>query len=332
VHTKETFYEKITIKSMGSQKNTRIAVENYDRFCQTRQREDICDRLQAWINYNHKRGMSPDAIKLYFIHVKAYLHHVGIKLDHYDIKENLNFPKKLEEEMYGLKLEEIQKILGVASYNKKCLYMAEIQSGLSTGEALKLRKKDFDLSFERPKITVPASYRKVRRGKTTFLGSEASKMIMPKLNSLDPNDFVYGFEGATTENEDVIFARYCDKAGLNDRYESTNRRKITLHSFRAYFITKISRFDENLAKKLAGQKGYLLQYDRLDDNEKLKLYLEVEPELFVYDNTKLKLENSKLRSENITIESLNERLNNLTKIMAEFTKEHTHPTQLSDSQ
>jgi integrase len=137
------FFERIKTQAENTQKSNKTAINNWLRFVKEKPTNDnIYDLIQEWINYNHGKGLNPNSLKIYFDHVKAYLHHVGIKLDHYDIKENLNFPKKLEEEMYGLKLEEIQKILGVASYNKKCLYMAEIQSGLSTGEALKLRKKE----------------------------------------------------------------------------------------------------------------------------------------------------------------------------------------------
>jgi len=64
--------------------------------------------------------------------------------------------------------------------------------------------------------------------------------------------------------------------------------KITSHSFRAFFITKVSRFDRDLAHFLAGQKNkmYLPRYDRLTDDEKLELYLKIEPELIIDDSTK----------------------------------------------
>ena len=51
--------------------------------------------------------------------------------------------------------------------------------------------------------------------------------------------------------------------------------------FRAWFITKISRHDPNLAKKWSGQKGYMLQYDRLTLDEQLDKYLEFEKDLII---------------------------------------------------
>ncbi len=95
------------------------------------------------------------------------------------------------------------------------------------------------------------------------------------------------------------------------KYESTGRRKINLHSLRAYFITKVSRHDENFAKKIAGQKGYMLQYDRMTTQEKLKLYLEIEPDLLIYSSfikdkeiKRLKEANDKLQRQATKIEEL----------------------------
>ena len=76
------------------------------------------------------------------------------------------------------------------------------------------------------------------------------------------------------------------RIGINDKYETNRRNVITTHTFRAYFITKVSRKDHNLAKFFTGQKGYMLQYDRLSDEEKLALYVEIEPSLLVSDKAR----------------------------------------------
>jgi len=66
------------------------------------------------------------------------------------------------------------------------------------------------------------------------------------------------------------------------RYESTKYHKINTHSFRAYFITKVSRHDPNIAKMFAGQKIYMGQYDRLTAEEKLEKYIEFESDLYIF--------------------------------------------------
>ena len=89
----------------------------------------------------------------------------------------------------------------------------------------------------------------------------------------------------------------CKKIGL---------KNVTTHSFRAYFITKVARLDYNLSKLYTGQKGYLLQYDRLNDEEKLEKYLEFEPELYIYENKVQKKEIEKLTEElDVTKKKLN---------------------------
>jgi hypothetical protein len=69
------------------------------------------------------------------------------------------------------------------------------------------------------------------------------------------------------------------------KYDGTGRYQINTHSFRAYFITRVSRHDPNIAKKLAGEKGYLLQYDRLTDEEYVENYKKFEDDLIVLDLT-----------------------------------------------
>ena len=70
-------------------------------------------------------------------------------------------------------------------------------------------------------------------------------------------------------------------------YSSNRFYKITSHSFRAYFFTAATRkHGENYAHKMTGHGGYLIQYDRYDDETKLKMYLELEPDLVVFDQTK----------------------------------------------
>ena len=159
-------------------------------------------------------------------------------------------------------------------------------------------------------IKIPANITKTRRGRTTFISSEAWGFLQPVYAKLGTDDYIFGTRQNT---EDVLFNRYCAKVGLNQTYES-GIRQITLHSFRAYFITKVSRYDENLAKILAGQRGYLLQYDRLTDEEKLEHYLEFEKELLIYDNSKLKQDLAKAKSEKITLETMMEKLKEVDEI------------------
>ena len=80
------------------------------------------------------------------------------------------------------------------------------------------------------------------------------------------------------------FARYRKRAGLIEKYESTNRHHISLHSFRSYFFTRARRVhDTDIAHAMIGHTTYLDMYDRKDDWEKLELFLQVESKLKIND-------------------------------------------------
>jgi hypothetical protein len=74
------------------------------------------------------------------------------------------------------------------------------------------------------------------------------------------------------------------------------RYKINTHSLRAFFFTQaVRKHGENYAHRMTGHSGYLMQYDRMNDEEKLKMYLELEPNLAVYATTKADLEIERLK-------------------------------------
>ncbi|WP_278974716.1 hypothetical protein [Nitrosopumilus sp.] len=54
------------------------------------------------------------------------------------------------------------------------------------------------------------------------------------------------------------FARYRKRAGFTEKYQTTNRHHITLHSFRSYFFTRARRIhDTDVAHALVGHIRYL---------------------------------------------------------------------------
>jgi uncharacterized protein YccT (UPF0319 family) len=67
---------------------------------------------------------------------------------------------------------------------------------------------------------------------------------------------------------------------------------------------------------MTGHGGYLMQYDRMNDEEKMKMYLELEPDLVVFDQTKNELEIKKLKLENESIEQLRDEVRELREYRA----------------
>ena len=120
--SKETYRSKILSQSSGSQSGIFLSIDNFESFCmqqygkvnilpdmQEASSIEILDTLQLWIN-SMNESLAPSTVKMYFSRVKVYLHYMGIKLDTQDVKTELSFRRVPQEEKYGLKLDDIQKI------------------------------------------------------------------------------------------------------------------------------------------------------------------------------------------------------------------------------
>jgi len=225
--------------------------------------DQLYDFLQAWINWNKDR--SPSTTINLFSRVKKYLYYRGIKLDPQDIKEELDFPSLIEEELYPMTLDDIHKITKQMQYKQRTQFICQSSSLMRIGELVQLRKKHLIVDNPNIKVKIPASISKFKKGRTTFFSKESSKLLKPLLRKIDDDDLVFGSNENkyyAEINSEQILRRIIKKVGLDMKYETNNRYYINTHSFRAYGITKISRHDPNFAKKISGQKGYLLQNDR----------------------------------------------------------------------
>lgn len=265
--------------------------------------DDIIEVLQDWIN---KLKLSPSTIVIYFSAIRKYLGYMGIKLDSSDVKDGLEFPTIIEEDRHPLQLDEIHRLLEGADHQRRGFYLFLLSSGLRPAEALQLRKKDLQLKGKNYMLKVRGGTTKKKRDKTTFCSRECNRFLTPILHKLEDDDLIWTknpiMENAR-RNEDQIFQNLIERLGMTEKFE-TGKYKINLYCFRAYFITKASRHDHNIAKMFAGQKGYMLQYDRLTPEEKLEKYLEIEPDLLVYDFTKKDEKIAELESKNQRISSL----------------------------
>lgn len=324
--TRELFFkDKIKNQKKGSQEGFQIAIDNFEKFSMEKfgkvniipdmieaNDNEVFDTLQSWINWNSDRA--PSTTIIYFSRLRKYLHYMGLKLDSQDIKNELEFKHSVHEELYGLELDDIQKILKQFNYHTKVQFMCQLSGLMRVGEIVQLRKKHLILSNENIIVKIPPTIAKFNKGRTTFFSKEASRLLRPKLRTLEDDDLVF----ASNENSryaeinaEQKLRRCIIKVGLDMRYETTDRYYINTHSFRAYGITKLSRYDPNFAKKIAGQKGYLDQYDRLSDDDKLELYQKYEIDLTIDNTAKLKEENRKLESEKLEHNSLKELIRNL---------------------
>ena len=324
VRTKSTYLERISGKDIEVQQGIKAMIHNFENFCiekygktdciidmQEMSDEGIYDVLQAWINWNQK--ISAGTVKLYFSKLKSYLYYMGIKLHPQDIKEELSFKRVIEEELYPLSRDDIQTINKTLRYKSKTQLICQLSSLMRIGEIIQIRKRHLIADKENIIVKIPATVAKFKKGRTTFFSKEASKMLRPILRKLNDNDLVFGSHENpkfSKVNFQLTLRKALDRTGLNMKYETTGRNMINSHSYRAYGITKLSRHDPNFAKKIAGQKGYLLQYDRMTDDEKLELYEKFESDLTIstdaIDKAKIKeLENEKSELKSLKIQNEN---------------------------
>ena len=343
----ESFGEVLSTAPESTQKNKLYAVSLFEKFVdeeysgrkisdvieelqllRTRDSQEYEDALygmlQDWINWSQTNGLGNYTIRVAFSNLRKYLFHVGIKTHEQDIKEYLRFGKRARENRHPLSGQEYRQIIDGLSRHPEIqsLFLALGSSGMRIGEALSLKKKDLDLSGSRIKVNIPANT-KTRTGRITFVSDETAKILRPHLEKIEQNDYVFAKKNRKPDGSSVrrMLGRLVDKLNLCNRYQSNNIRMITSHSFRAYFFTKAARkHGENYAHKMTGHGGYLMQYDRLTEDEKLQMYLELESDLVIYDQSKNEIEIKRLEEKTKEIDELKDEIQKLREAQAKSDK------------
>ena len=82
--------------------------------------EFVLEILQEWVNEMAKK-VGYSSLKAYASGINRYLKYRKIKIDLKDIE----WPQNIQEERYAISLEEIQKIIEIAPYDRKAFYIWE---------------------------------------------------------------------------------------------------------------------------------------------------------------------------------------------------------------
>ncbi|MBL7014803.1 MAG: tyrosine-type recombinase/integrase [Nitrosopumilus sp.] len=257
--------------------------------------------LNPYLSYLTREGIKRRTQTMYFSAVNTYLNHRGISLNDKDNRDNLDFITQQEDELYALTIEDIQRIFTVIPSKKKYLYYALLSTGCRPSELLQVRKKDLSFEQDRIRIKILSMNTKTSRARSVYLTKEAGSFLMPNIKHISDNDLVFTKNPNTKDvvtKEGILFGTWLDKIGYDERYESNNRRKITMYSFRSYFFGVCADVNrEAYAHRMTGHGGYLPQYDRWDNEKKLEAFLKVEPLLTVSDEDKIKLERESIKEE-----------------------------------
>lgn len=338
----ETYRLKIQKKSQSSRDQFENALKKYQAFCKQDPEKRIADlkaspesaSLDEIQNYYNFLTNHPRTNKIYTQQLAKFFRYMGIKVSNELIKEEVDFVKIPQEELHPVTIDEIKTILDACLYRKKALFLTQLSSGIRIGELVQLRKKHLTFIPEAQiyQIKIPTTIAKFQKARTTFCSKEATKALQMNLRNKNDEDLVFGTcdDSYTAKHVEIDYLRTIKKrVGLDKKYESNGHGEIGTHSFRAFFITQLSRHDRDLAYLLAGQKGYLLQYDRLSDQDKLELYKKYESDLLIYDDSKKEKKIEELKLMNSKYEELLQKSEELNRqkdlLLDRFIQEKTYP-------
>jgi len=289
-------------KSYNTQRGYRTAIRKYKKVLDINSLEnylkdnpdteaDIRKFLQSM------DGKPSKTVSCYTQIVKVFFQDHGVKVPDEawkKIRRRGFMPKRVRAETKDKKPTKamLKKILNYASLITRALILFLISSGARIGETLQLKKEDFDLEADPPKVHIRREYTKGGVGeRTVFFSYEARDAIKDWLAIKDGltkrgNHGDYSGETVFPLNSNTarwMWNRACDKAGIGTKDNHTGRRIYHLHSLRKFFRTKIG-LDLDIVSALMGHvEGLDKAYVRLDqDREIAEAYLEAMPNVSVY--------------------------------------------------
>lgn len=337
--------DKLTTKSQSTKNNFEVAIKSLDAMCvkdhkvsnfdkvlqdvlkikDIEKREDeITDIIQDWVNLTSKTKTF-NTIKVQLSGINKYLKYYKIKII---FSEEIEFPQHIQEARYPISIDEIIQIISVAGYKQKAYYLCLISSGSRPIEVIGLKKKNITWTGERYTAIVPARLTKKKMDREIFFSVECNPYLKKLLSKYDDENTIF------TENPNLANARssegqllqaYVEKLGLDKKFDVTGYNKINLYCFRGYFFTKAIRvFNEDIAHSMIGHGAYQQVYQRRTTAEKEELYIELEPDILIFDQTKnvekikkLKEATTQIKDQQKEIDEMKEKQNKFEKMWME---------------
>ncbi len=321
----EDFRQKVwrQSRSEGMLNNVDVTFTMFERFCQdsykksssrviTKLKSDILkahrqgkstkklylflDNFAQWLSeYKPKKksGLAPTTIRGYFSEIIQFLRYNEILIDNNMLKQFVSLPKKLKELPQPITIDEINILVINADEIRSAMYLTLVSSGIRVGEALQLRKKDFEMKSDPARITLPARITKSRQGRYSFISREAKLKLIPILVSLEDDDLVFTKSNGVMRaelTEELYFTRLRKKVGLTEMESSGLKHKITIHKFRKFFATKAERkLGIQVSGALLGHSPYMKTYYEYEVSQLANLYSDLEAELTISPEHRQKL-------------------------------------------
>jgi len=254
------------------------------------------DNFVQWLSeYKPKKKseLAPTTIRGYFNEIIQFLRYNEISIDNDMLKQFVSLPKKLKELPQPITIDEINLLVNNASEVRSAMYLTLVSSGIRIGEALQLRKQDFEMKVDPARINLPAKITKSRQGRYSFITKEAKLKLIPILVKLEDGDLVFTNSNGVMRaglTEETYFARLRKKVGLTEMDSSGLKHKITAHKFRKFFATKAERkLGIQVSGALLGHSPYMKTYYEYDVSQLAKLYSDLEADLTILPEHRQKL-------------------------------------------
>jgi len=333
-------------KSESSVKVAKSAINAFNSFCKHKYNkpiEEVIEELKiaddnarcialnyflSFLNSDHaelnQKKRDPSSILAYFSFLKSFLWSQGIKLNPDDVKHLIQFPTKNKISRKAIDRQTIKLILDNSSSRRKALYLSLTSSGMRDGEALSLRKRDFDFSQDPVLIKIPAKYTKTREARETYISNEAKKYVERLVKRKKDDDLVFTNtenRREAVDNEGEVFGYLRKKLGLTERYEGSSRHVITLHVLRSYFYSIASdKHGADYAHAMIGHSPYMATYYRKTPEDRARMYKELEPLLTIDDSERLIVRTKELEKEKSVLKQKVDRIDDLERRLRRMEK------------
>ena len=273
---------------------------------------------------NRIRDVSERTIKMRMTYIKALLKKNGIEVTEQRLKETLG--KVMKRLRKPITADDVAKVVMHSEKRIKAMVMMQATSGMRMTEVRQLRMKDLERKA-RWQIRIPAEIAKTREERITYMTEEASEYVEPFLKDKEPDDLV--FASLKDNTKPISKSGYTKhvynavkRAGLDEKYEHSGQLRVTSHGFRSFFITELGKAEGFFGHYLAGHSWANKEYDRYDDKAILRVFMDYENRLKIFDRGNPDYENvikqmkQKILQMEERIETLKEE-GNLTVVNAE---------------
>jgi integrase len=222
---------------------------------------NVYELLDNFVPFLIKLKLAVNSITLYMTAVRSYFAYYDIDVIPSKFKRKVKMPKVYREDEEPINAKDIREILLCCNNRRLRTFILILASGgMRTREALAIRLKDVDFSVGPTKIHIRKEFAKTRVARDIYISDEATYYLKQWLDwkyhnrgvewteITNSNDLVFAVNSTISEpNPSHIYVKIIMEfeklltiAGMDERKEGMNRRKITPHSFRRFVKTVIS--------------------------------------------------------------------------------------------